>query len=152
MDRELLATSRKLLSAEPSQTDIRRAVSTTYYAMFHHLSRRCCELLVRDETLGSADYQVYRSVEHGLARAACNECKDRDKGFPAAIVEYARVFALLQARRHSADYDPALRFNPFAAEHLVALAEAAIAAFDAEPERHRRAFALLVAVRRRSRG
>lgn len=148
----LLATARKLLAGTPSEADLRRCVSTTYYAVFHHLSAVCCDLLVRDATLGSANHQVYRSIEHGLAKAACLECRTPGKGFPTAIVDYAQLFTQLQIRRHAADYDPTARFSAMAAEQLITRAEAATAAFDAEPERHRRAFALLVAVRRRGRG
>ena len=50
---DLLSTARKLLCPidgnEPSNTDLRRAVSTAYYAVFHHLSRACSELLVKSE-------------------------------------------------------------------------------------------------------
>ena len=149
---ELLGSARKLLIGTPTEGDVRRAVSTTYYALYHHLSRRCCELLVGDETLGSADYQVYRALEHGLMNAACNECATPGKGFPAAVVEYARTFSWLQGRRLAADYDPTAQFNPLAAERMISIAEAAMAGFDAAPERHQLAFAVLVAVRRRGRG
>lgn len=150
--RELLDTARKLLVGATSESDLRRAVSTTYYAIFHHLSQCCCDLLVQDETLGSANYQVYRSIEHGLARAACVECVAPGKGFPASIVTYANAFTRLQGRRHAADYDPSARFNPITAQHLINRCEQAMAAFDAEQERHRRAFAILVALRKRGRG
>ena len=150
--RELLDTARKIVIGTPTQSDLRRAVSTAYYAQFHHLCQACCDLLVRDGTLGSANYQVYRSIDHGLAKAACAECNAPRRGFPSSIMAYAETFNLLQRKRHDADYDPTANFNRRNVEHLIARAEAAITGFDAEQARHRRTFVILVALRKRGRG
>jgi hypothetical protein len=147
----LIDTAQKLLSGTPTDADIRRAVSTIYYAIFHHLCDQHARLLVQDETLGAARYQAYRSVEHGIARAACTDCRNPGKGFPTGIIRYADAFSQLQDQRHDADYNPAATFNLRLANVLAGQCQKAIAAFDAEPERHRRAFVVFVALKRRSK-
>ncbi len=149
---ELLGTARKLVTSTSTLSDRRRAVSSVYYAQFHHLCQSCCDLLVRDGTLGSANYQVYRSIDHGLAKAACAECHDTRRGFPASIVTYAKTFNFLQRKRHDADCDPTADFGRHDVEQLIERAETAMTAFDAEQERHRRAFVIFVALRKRGSG
>jgi hypothetical protein len=53
--------------------------------------------------------QVYRSLEHGFSRGACEQCKAL--GFPDEIVRFGNAFVRLQKERHDADYDPAIRFT-----------------------------------------
>jgi hypothetical protein len=138
-----IATAEKLLTGS--------AISATYYAMFHHLCENHCELLVADKSLGAAWSQVYRSVDHGLARSACIECRMPGKGFPKGVLLYADTFTRLQDIRHKADYDPNVGFNIYQANAIIDECVKAIAAFDAEPERHRLAFVLFVALRRRGK-
>jgi hypothetical protein len=147
----LIATAKKLLQGAATDDDIKRSVSTAYYAIFHHLCQRHCDLLVADDTLGAARYQAYRSVDHSNAKAACQECRATGKGFPRGVIHYAETFIRLQDLRHDADYDPTAQFNINHAHALINDCTKAIAAFDAEPERHRRAFVLFVALRRRGK-
>jgi hypothetical protein len=45
----LLDTARKLLDLSerrPSQTDLKRSLSTCYYAFFHALARNCADTLI----------------------------------------------------------------------------------------------------------
>ena len=130
--------------------DMKRAVSTTYYAIFHHLCGKTCDLIC-DPTLGRARQQVYRSIDHGLAKASCIEAKAPGKSFPVSIQRYAETFLVLQQKRHDADYDPVVAFEFNAVHDLIAECEAAMQGFDAEDERHRLAFVLLVALKRRGR-
>lgn len=147
----LIATASKLLQGAATGDDIKRSVSTVYYAIFHHLCQRHCDLLVADETLGAARYQAYRSVEHSNAKAACQECRAAGKGFPKGIIRYAETFIWLQELRHDADYNPTAQFEFNHVNDLIKSCQNAIAAFDAEPERHRRAFILFVALKRRGK-
>jgi hypothetical protein len=147
----LLATAEKLLTGKVSDADMRRAVSTIYYAIFHHLCERHSDQLVADKSLGAAMLQAYRSVEHGLARTACIECRVPGKCFPKGVLVYADVFSRLQDLRHKADYDPTAAFNIYQAHALINDCRKAIAAFDAEPERHKRAFVVFVALKRRGK-
>jgi hypothetical protein len=148
----MLVTARKLLSGQPTPTDTRRAASSAYYAIFHHLCDKICHLLVcNDGELQRARYQAYRSVEHGTAKSACLECSE-NKDFPIHIVEYAETFVALQQRRHDADYDPNEDFSAASAQALITRCEDAIAAFDLSDEKHQRAFVVMVALRKRGRG
>jgi uncharacterized protein (UPF0332 family) len=147
----LIATASKLLQGAATDDDIKRSVSTVYYAIFHHLCQMHCDLLVDDDTLGAARYQAYRSVDHSNVKAACQECKAAGKGFPKGIIRYAETFIWLQDLRHDADYNPTAEFDLKHVTDLINSCINAIAAFDAEPERHRRAFVLFVALKRRSK-
>ncbi len=47
---ELIRASRLLTAGQPSQEALRRAVSTTYYAMFHALTTSNADLIVGPRT------------------------------------------------------------------------------------------------------
>lgn len=109
---DLIQTARDLLithNGTPNDANIRRALSTLYYALFHTLAQSCADLLVgmqKDpDTSKHAWRQVYRSLEHGIAKSACNN-KDMRNKFPEAIQDFANLFINLQEERHQADYDP----------------------------------------------
>ncbi len=54
----------------PTQANLRRAVSTAYYAVFHSLAQTAADMLIgRKRT--SDWHQVYRALEHGNAKNAC---------------------------------------------------------------------------------
>ncbi|MDW8444487.1 MAG: hypothetical protein RML45_09430 [Acetobacteraceae bacterium] len=66
----LIATAKRLLPeapGRPRQSDLRRAVSTAYYALFHTLAKSNADLLAlkSDGVLERAWTQVYRSLQHG---------------------------------------------------------------------------------------
>jgi hypothetical protein len=75
---------------------------------------------------GPAWRQVYRSLEHGFARSACERCKAL--GFPDEIVRFGNAFARLQKERHDADYDPAARFTKPEVALMIAQDKTAFAA------------------------
>ena len=92
----------------PPQAELRRAVSTAYYAMFHALATCCADMLVgasRANRSQQAWRQTYRSLEHGHAK---NQCANQGMmgRFPQPIQDFARLFVHMQRRRHIADYDP----------------------------------------------
>ncbi len=97
---------------KPRQVNLKRALSTAYYAMFHALSRSCADSLVG--TAGArrsrrAWQQAYRSVKHRYAK---NQCKRQEiSEFPESIQEFAGKFVELQAKRHQADYNPSYRLT-----------------------------------------
>ena len=71
--RDLIATARGLAEGDPrrpSQANLRRAVSTAYYAMFHCLAGTAADLLIGGSR-SEAWHQVYRALEHGSAKGAC---------------------------------------------------------------------------------
>ena len=81
----------------PKQANLRRAVSTAYYALFH---------LLVSEAVGYWRVERHRellarSFEHGKMKNACKGCKIQN----AEIEAIAEAFVGLQQARHTADYD-----------------------------------------------
>jgi uncharacterized protein (UPF0332 family) len=124
LDQDLLKLARRLVSLEknkPRQSSLRRAVSTTYYSVFH--------LLVRDAARqvtpgGSPAFrnQVARAFDHATMRQVCASFSGAAQlpkaigGSITAPIEaelsaLAGLFVDLQAKRHSADYDIAVKFT-----------------------------------------
>lgn len=152
---DLLGIARRLAQGgggqPPSQTDLRRAVSSVYYAMFHAVAQSNADTLVGDDPLERdqmAWRQVYRALEHGYARQRCRQVASSSR-FSIPIQRLADYFALAQNRRHRADYDPDEAFTE--QETLTAITEAGqhIAALLATPSRERRAFAVYILMRER---
>lgn len=138
----------------PTQADLRRALSTTYYAAFHFVLAQCADLLTCDpggQVLSRAWRQVYRSIKHVDVRNACNAAADATYGFPAEIQGFAVLYPNMRKIREEADYDPINRV--FNSQHVMAKisdVDFAILQFGNATEAHRRAFAILVAVKRSS--
>lgn len=147
MSHDLIATARRLAKASPKrprQSDLKRGVSTAYYALFHALARECADLLVGvgDARSDAAWSQVYRTLEHGVAKNSCKAAAAR--GFPADIVSFADTFVVLQEERHRADYDPLARFVRAEVLVLIDNAEQAIRDLSSAPRSDRKAFAVWV--------
>lgn len=152
MSGDLLALARDLLSTtdEPDQVRVRRAVSTTYYAVFHTLAGMAAdEFAGADEASRdkAAWLRVYRALDHGFVRQQC-----RDAGlssFPIEIRTFAGFFSAMQIKRHAADYDPSIRVDQSEARIDVEQAATLIPTFLAAPARDRRAFAAFVLLKSR---
>ena len=143
LDRELLKQARRLSTADrrkPRQVSLRRAVSASYYALFHLLAR---EATGKVKVAGGVDLR--RQVGRALDHAAMNKvCKEFPKGgklperarkrvlgkVPPDLRLVAATFVKLQAERHKADYDTHATFRKPEALALVAEAEAAFEAWD----------------------
>jgi hypothetical protein len=149
----MIATARKLLANEPSDTDLRRAVSTAYYTLFHHLCASFSAIVLHpaEAEFVRAKRQAYRYVDHGQAKKSCEEVHARGKNFPPGIVAFADTFVELQRYRIEADYHPTAAFDSELARILIEDAEKAIAAHDSESPEARRAFAVFVALRAKGR-
>ncbi len=136
----------------PRQTDLQRAVSDAYYAMFHTLATCCADLLIG---IGYAARrlpewrQIYRALEHGYARQQCSNRRALAQ-FPAEIQRFGRHFAEAQQLRHLADYDPDTTLAREDVLQLIDETERIIAAFNAAPADRRRAFAVHVLFRTRA--
>lgn len=150
--RELISVAEGLAGAEaPSDAALRRARSTAYYALFHHLARSCADLLIGDdinERSKHAWYQAYRGLEHNEARKACSDALVLEK-FPEAIQDYGNEFKGLQARRHKADYDPYVEVFESEVRQDIANVHQIIEAFDALDRKDRSAFCAYVLLKRR---
>lgn len=133
-----------------AQAARRRAVSTAYYAIFHHLAWSSAELLIgsmeADTTSRPAWVQAYRALEHGAIYNACRHRETVSK-FPRAIEDYAGTFVAMQDRRVLADYDPIGVFRE--SDVLAQIDGVAFAtdAFDREQAKDRRAFCAYVVLR-----
>ena len=148
--RDLIATARGLTAISrrrPSQANLRRAVSTAYYAMFHCLAGAAADLLI-GRRRSPAWHRVYRALEHGRARTAC-EHKRAMAGFPPEIRDFADTFTVLQKARHQADYALDVRYDKSDVLAAIDGAENAIVQFEQADIQHRRGFAAHVLFRRR---
>lgn len=153
MTAELIGTARRLAKASakrPRQSDLKRGVSTAYYALFHTLARECSDLLVGSTAQvrsSPAWTQVYRSLEHGIAKNSCKNAAT--KNFPNGVLVFADTFETMQEERHNADYDPETRYTRPGVLVLIDNCEQAIAALKAEPRSDRKAFAVWVLMQKK---
>ena len=147
--RDLIETSRRLAQfgpAQPTQADLRRAVSTAYYALFHCLAATAADLLTGDGR-STEWHQVYRALEHGKAKRACQQ-QEAMAAFPTEIHRFGGTFADLQGARHEADYSLEDEYSKPNVLAIINRAEDAINAFGQADVRHRRGFAVHVLFKR----
>jgi uncharacterized protein (UPF0332 family) len=148
----VLTTARKLSrsSYKPRQADLKRAVSTAYYALFHFLAGECADLLVGTGTARRWPCwrHVHRGLDHGFAKSACGRVVNLN--FPAEIVQFANAFISLQQQRHIADYDPTSRFERAEVVAIIDNADQAISDYKRALRSDRIAFAVLVLLKLRT--
>lgn len=154
MHKQLLATASALAkrTQTPIQADLKRAVSTAYYAMFHALCETCANALVGTKSPDRPERawsQTYRAVEHGATRSACDRCKSANYQFPTEIQQFSDLFITMQAHRHNADYDPNSRFNRATTLDLIDASRLAIDQLLAVDPKHKKAFAAMVLLKKR---
>ena len=149
---ELLRIARQLANGvsasqpgNPSDDELRRAISTAYYALFHCLAASCANTLIgsnpniRQQVLWE---QTYRTLEHGHAR---ERCVGRMIGiFPQDIQSFAAQFADMQSQRHDADYKPSAQFSQSEVVRLINESDIRITAFENTAAEDRRTFAVYV--------
>lgn len=135
----------------PRQADLRRAVSTAYYALFHALSRCCADTLAGGTPAHRRQrgwQLVYRSLEHGPARNRLSNPAEMQT-FPPEIRNFGLLFVEMQRQRHRADYDPT---EAFAREHVlqfIAQTEQAVVGLEQCASADCRSFALYTLFRPR---
>lgn len=145
LDAELLELAERLIgtSAPPrSSADVRRAVSTAYYALFHLLVREAVDLLSADVS-EELRRQVRRTLEHtrmaAVCRAFCGKGTPpkllsdllKPTPAPAGLRTVAASFVDLQDKRHAADYDTGPPMTALEAEGSVRQAREAFEAWGA---------------------
>ncbi len=131
---------------KPRQSDLRRAVSTTYFALFHAICRNCADTLIGAQGATRRERawrQAYRSIDHRQAKSRLNQRQSMRK-FPKEIEDFGDAFATVQEKRHSADYDPSYRVNRSEVLADIETAEAAIRNLNAAGIGDRRALAAWV--------
>ena len=133
----------------PVQAELRRAVSTAYYAMFHALALCCANMLVgttRARRSQQAWRQVYRALEHGYAR---NQCSNRGmlSRFPQQIQDFGELFTVMQRQRQDADYDPDAEFFRSGVQAFIDETKRGVTQLGESDARDQRAFAVYVLFR-----
>lgn len=140
---DLLAQSRRLASASakrPRDADLRRAISSAYYALFHAIARSGADLLVGSTGAQRSErawLQVYRALQHGEAK---NRCEALPADFSQDLQDVADAFVSLQKLRHSADYDISAIFTRGDTLNHILMAESAVQKLARSPTLDRRAF------------
>lgn len=129
----LIESAKKLVRVDsrtrPRQSDLRRSISSAYYAVFHALAKTCADSLVgktKSRRPNKAWVEVYRGLDHGVAKTACEAATNVE--FPIGIKDFADAFMQLQSARHASDYDPMIRVSKTEAVGFIALAEDSIKA------------------------
>jgi uncharacterized protein (UPF0332 family) len=129
-DRSLLRTASRLAlggRGKPRQSDLRRAVSTIYYALFQALAAEAADLLVGRSARSSAAWRrVHRAIEHRTAKSAA-EALAKSRSASDDLRRFCRAFTRAQEERHAADYEPSARLRR---EEVGAALEAGHAALD----------------------
>ena len=132
----------------PRQAELRRAISTAYYALFHALALCSANLLAGSNRGESSWQQTYRALEHGHARNQCDDQSAMNR-FPLEIQFFARQFVAMQNQRQRADYSPTATFSRERVMLLIGEAGDAIDSLENATAADRRAFAIHVLFRRR---
>ena len=110
---DLLQQARHLATyqgASVTQADLRRAVSTAYYALFHLLIEDAAQ---RWKGSSAAITGLQRAFNHGQMRIVSTKFSSprwqdwhcATQTVPTALRRVAQSFAELQDERHTADYD-----------------------------------------------
>lgn len=116
---DLLAQARLLATKEPrrpKQASLRRAVSTSYYALFHLLVADAVSRLVPGDDRAGLRHSLSRAFDHSAMYRVARQFAARKVspklvtglgGLPLQdrLVRLAAAFVDMQERRHEADYD-----------------------------------------------
>jgi len=148
----LVGASSQETDTEQSQTHLKRAVSTAYYAMFHAVCANAAALLsdeIPDPAASAAWLQAYRGPEHTHVR---NQCRNAGlmARFPPDIRNFAQNFVQIQSYRNQADYNPRAHFSRSDVLEIIDDAERAIIQLSSASAGTRRAFAITILLRNRA--
>ena len=139
----------------PLQEELKRAVSTAYYALFLHLCESTANLMVgtlRPEPGRRAAWQrMYRALQHGATRNKCENNREL-RQFSAGIQDFAETLLIAQGDRHDADYAPFSKYSRQQVLVIITEARDAIEAFDAAPRQERLHFIAYLVGNDRTRG
>ena len=130
----------------PRQTELSRAVSCSYYAMFHTLAACCADMMMgatRGSRSNQAWRQTYRALEHGRSKQQCSNMQIMQH-FPSAVQRFGEHFIEMQRQRHLADYDPLAEFRRSQVKQLIEETAGRIREFNAVDTSDRLAFSAYV--------
>jgi len=140
---ELLEQAEHLLTRDPARptgASLRRSISASCYAIFHHLSEACAARAapaeppaLRPVVRRSLTHEGVKRASQLFAQAAAPSASVRPlvpPVVPAELVTVARNVMLLQDARHGADYALELPVSRASAEEALAWAQQAVAGWE----------------------
>lgn len=120
----------------PKQANLRRAVSSAYYALFHHLIDESSSFLLGTKS-DNLRRQLARNYEHGqMKSAAADFANPKGAGAwrsvlptpPSTALQFvASTFVQLQEARHDADYNLSRTLSRVEVDALVTQSQTAFA-------------------------
>ena len=133
----------------PNQEELRKGLSTAYYALFDALASTAADAFVgTSSTVRRSQLwvQTYRSLDHGAAKGQCSRALAGQNAptFSSAILTFADSFVTMQGLRLDADYNPGRAFYRADVQFQVTVAEQALDGFLRAPRADRKAFAAFV--------
>jgi uncharacterized protein (UPF0332 family) len=132
---ELIAEARKRVRPHnPSQGALRRAVSDSYYSLFHAIGAEVARPYPAAVQAGAK-----RMLDHAKAKSMANKIKGQKflpaasptTACPALLLPIASNFCELQEARHIADYDERIRHSKNEVIALIDRSESSIATLKA---------------------
>jgi len=140
---------------EPRQTDLRRAVSSAYYGVFHFTVASAADMFLGTTNRHSEQYNATcRTVTHTWLRALCDHVRGllKPKSLPhvpgidffGPLVKFAHNVSELQEARHSSDYDPSFDIKPDEANVWISTAREAVSLFRSATDRQQVVFMTLL--------
>ncbi len=144
LHRDLLNQAKHLARLEPRrprQASLRRAVSASYYALYHLLVSQATARMFHGKSRAPLRHRVARAFAHSVMKEVAGQFAGNSvsprlspglNGQPLQpkIVQIAGSFIALQEARHDADYDTARRFKRAETLSLVRTAERAFSDWD----------------------
>ncbi len=142
----LAKTIAELDPKKPRQANLRRAVSTAYYALFHYLvDEVCCAQIGTQNSQKEHRHALARAFAHSSMKDACISFaggtlkeaiikglpRDANGNYPIPIEirDIAGTFAELQEKRHLADYDLSETFRKVEVLRLIEQANLHVESF-----------------------
>ena len=102
----------ELIDGYKNETDLRRAISTAYYGVFHFILRHVADTIAGTGNRSTNLYgMVYRSVEHKPLRDLCATLGSKVKSYApmggfGPVIAFAGLVQQLYEQRILADYVP----------------------------------------------
>jgi hypothetical protein len=149
------------IGGAPRQINLRRAISSAYYAIFHAVATEAADVIVGRTKRDTSIYQlVYRSINHNSLRKLCEIFENKKpptkykeyfpkSGFDSNLKNLAAAFVELQQMRNNADYDPLYRVSSSDAVLVVATSRAALNSLRNTSRARRKEFVALAVFRPR---
>jgi hypothetical protein len=138
------------------QVDIRRAISSAYYGVFHAVLAAAADEFVGSTKRASIEYGLaYRSVDHRALRDLCADVAkptlpgryrpyEPEGGFKPDLKAFAATVVELLQSRQEADYDPLVRLKRSDAVLAVSTARSTLRRFNTSSAAGRTAFLALL--------